>query len=116
MEDRLAKALEFANYRQTLNNQIQELRVKTETQLIISKNGGTFTINESFISFLDFLVKRDQEEAVLLDNNKTPILIKGLDGFLDEILTRYLDVTYNYLDQYEKVRKSRSVTKILDLE
>ena len=56
MDEKVAKALEFANYRQTLNNQIQTLKVRTETQLIISKNGGTFHINESLISFLNFLI------------------------------------------------------------
>jgi len=116
MDEKVAKALEFANYRQTLNNQIQTLKVRTETQLIISKNGGTFHINESLISFLNFLISRDQEEAVLLDNNKSPVLIKNLEEFLDEVLTRYLDVTNDYLEQYEKIRKARNVKKILDME
>ena len=35
MSERLTKALEFANYRLTLNNQIQSLRAKIQTKLIL---------------------------------------------------------------------------------
>ena len=36
MSERLTKALEFANYRQTLNNQIASLRSKTQTIRYVS--------------------------------------------------------------------------------
>ena len=53
MSERLTKALEFANYRLTLNNQLVSLRSKLKTKLIYSINGGTFTISRELITFVD---------------------------------------------------------------
>jgi len=45
MSTRLTKALEFANYRITINNQQAQLKAKTQNLLSYSINGGTFTID-----------------------------------------------------------------------
>lgn len=114
MDERYEKAVEFANYRQTLNNQLQAAKVRAESQLIISKNGGTFVITESLISFVSFLVTSGQAEAVLLDTNTIPVNIGELEDFRDTIVSRYFEVTNDYLHEYEKIRKSRSVKKIVE--
>ena len=76
MSERLTKALEFANYRLTLNNQIVALRSKVQTKLIHSINGGTFTISRELITFVDSLIRQDYtEEVVLIDNFQNPIMI-----------------------------------------
>jgi hypothetical protein len=76
MSIRLSKALEFANYRVTLNN---------------------------------------QKEVVLLDIYKNPIKV-DVELFHEEINSRYYEVTNDYYAEYEKLRKSRKVHKILDLD
>ncbi len=114
MSTRLTKALEFANYRVTLNNQQSALRAKTQALLSYSINGGTFTIDRSLINFCKLLLDENQTQAVLLDIYQNPIMI-DVKGFYEEILSRYFEVTNDYYAEYEKLRKSRKVHKVLDL-
>lgn len=116
MDDRLTKALEFANYRQTLNNQLHKAKIRAEGLLLYAKNGGNFKINQELISFLDYIVRSGMTEATLLDSNNTPILITNIPVFLKEITTRYFEVTNDYLREYQAVRKSRNVKSIIDIK
>lgn len=116
MEERLSKALEFANYRLTLNNQLKKVKVRAEGMLIYAKNGGTFTIDQSLICFLDYLVRSGTNEGPLLDDNKNPIHIDDIPAFLKDITARYFEVTNDYLKEYQIIKKSRNVRAILDLK
>lgn len=116
MEERLQKALEFANYRQTLNNQLQKLKIRSEGMLIFAKNGGSFTVNRELIGFLDYLNREGIKDAALLDDNNIPVLISDIPEFLKEVTERYFEVTNDYLREYQEIRKSRSVRSILDLK
>jgi predicted HTH transcriptional regulator len=115
MEERLQKALEFANYRQTLNNQLQKIKVRAEGMLIFAKNGGSFTINRELICFLDYLDKQGINDVALLDDNNFPVQVDNVKGFLAEITKRYFEVTSGYLKEYQEVRKARNVKTIIDL-
>jgi hypothetical protein len=114
MSTRLTDALEFANYRVTLNNQQAALRAKTQSLLSYSINGGTFTIDRSLLNFCKLLLEEKQTEAVLLDIYQNPIKV-DIESFYDEVLSRYFEVTNDYYAEYEKLRKSRKVHKVLDL-
>jgi hypothetical protein len=114
MSTRLTQALEFANYRVTLNNQQAVLRAKTQSLLSYSINGGTFTIDRTLLNFCKLLLEEQQTEAVLLDIYNNPIKIE-VKSFYDEVLSRYFEVTNDYYAEYEKLRKSRKVHKVLDL-
>jgi hypothetical protein len=114
MSTRLTDALEFANYRVTLNNQQAALRAKTQSLLSYSINGGTFTIDRTLINFCRLLQDEQQASAVLLDIYNNPIKVE-VKSFYDEILSRYFEVTNDYYAEYEKLRKSRKVHKVLDL-
>lgn len=116
MEERLQKALEFANYRQTLNNQLQKLKIRSEGMLIFAKNGGSFTINRELIGFLDYLERIGLSEAILLDDNNVPVQIINISEFLKEVTGRYFEVTTDYLKEYQEIRKSRNVKTILDIK
>lgn len=116
MEERLQKALEFSNYRLTLNNQLHKARTRAESLLTIAKNGGTFKINQEFICFLDFLVRQEKVKAIILDSNKIPVEILDVSAFLEEITVRYFEVTNDYLQEYHQVGKSRSVKSVLDIK
>ena len=107
MSTRLTKALEFANYRTTLNNQQSQLKAKIQSQLSYSINGGSFTINRELITFVKLLIDDGEKEAVLLDIYNNPINL-SLESFYEEI-------TNDYYAEYEKLRKARKVHKILDL-
>jgi hypothetical protein len=114
MSTRLTQALEFANYRVTLNNQQAVLRAKTQSLLSYSINGGTFTIDRTLINCCKLLLDEQQTDAVLLDIYNNPIKI-DVKSFYSEILSRYFEVTNDYYAEYEKLRKSRKVHKVLDL-
>lgn len=116
MEERLEKALAFSNYRQTLNNQFQKLKIKSEGLLMFAKNGGSFTITRDLICFLDYLERSEIKEATLLDDNNLPISIPDISDFLKEVTRRYFSVTKDYHEEYQAIRKSRNVKSIIDLK
>lgn len=114
MTTRLTKALEFANYRITLNNQLAVLKAKTQSLLSYSTNGGTFSIDPALITFCKQMLDQDTTDIVLLDIYQNPIRV-SLSEFVDEITSRYFEVTNDYHAEYEKLKKARQVSKILDL-
>jgi|14BtaG_2_1085337.scaffolds.fasta_scaffold64219_2 hypothetical protein len=117
MSERLTKALEFANYRLTLNNQLVSLRSKLQTKLIYSINGGTFTITRELITFVDSLIRqKNTTDIVLIDNFQNPIMIEDLEDFLENITSKYFEVTNDYHTEYVKLRQARKVHKLLDIE
>ena len=115
MDKRLEQALQFSNYRITLFQQLKTLKLKVANRLMYSHNGGTFKINRELISFCYSLLNDDQTETVLLDVNETPILIDDLLQFTDNIYSKYFETLNEYHTEYEELRKSRSVDKIVDL-
>ncbi len=114
MAAKLQTALEFANYRQTLNNQKEVLKARTESLLSYSINGGTFTIDRELITFVKVLIDDKHTDAVLLDVYNHPIAV-DLQNFYSEIMSRYFEVTNDYYVEYEKIRKARKVSSVLDL-
>ena len=116
MDERLEKALKFAEYRTTLNNQIAQLKHRTEVELLHSVNGGTFPITMELINFVKLLITAKKKEAVLLDKNDTPILVTDLKAFYKNTLNRYTDVTMDMHEQFQKIRKARKVESILDID
>ncbi len=114
MAAKLQTALEFSNYRQTLNNQKEVLKAKTESLLSYSINGGTFTIDRELITFVKILIDDKHTDAVLLDIYNHPIAV-DLQNFYSEIMSRYFEVTNDYYVEYEKIRKARKVSSVLDL-
>ena len=115
MSAKLTKALEFANYRVTLNNQQQALKTKTQSLLSYSINGGTFTIDRELITFCKLLLDSKKKQAVLLDIYDNPIQV-DLKDFYEEILSRYFEVTNDYYTEYETLRKARKVHKVVDIK
>ena len=116
MDDQLKQALDFANYRQTFSIQRQTLKEKIEARLTYGTNGGIFKIDKSLITYVQMLVDQGRIEGVpLIDSNDNPILISNLEDFRDEILDRYYTTTLEYYEQYQELKKSRSVEKLIDL-
>jgi len=115
MSSKLTKALEFANYRTTLNIQHNNLKAKVQTLLNYSINGGTFEISQTLISFVKTLIDQGNTQAVLLDIYTNPIQVE-LEIFLEEITSRYFEATNEYHVEYTKLRKSRKVHKLIDLD
>lgn len=116
MNERLEKALEFANYRQTLNIQLHKCKIKTDGLLMLAKNGGTFYVGQELICFLDYLNRVGISEATIFDRNKLPIKILDVPEFLKEVTTRYFEASNDFLREYQNIRKARNVKSILEIE
>jgi hypothetical protein len=116
MDSPLKKALDFANYRQTFSIQRQTLKEKADAKLTYGIGGAIFKIDRPLITYVQMLVDQGRVNGVpLIDSNDNPTLIENLEEFRDEILDRYYTATLEYYEQYESLKKSRSVEKLLDL-
>ena len=116
MDERLKTALDFSNYRQTLAIQRKTLKERINAKLIYGINGGLFKIDQSLIAFVQMLIDQGRTENVpLIDINENPVLISDLTAFRDEILDRYFTSTYEYVEEFQKIKASRTVEKLLDL-
>ena len=116
MQEQLKKALEFSQYKQTLSIQRKVLKEKIESKLTFGQSGGIFKIDRTLIVFVQMLVDQGRIQGIiLLDQNENPILIDDLEKFRDEILDRYFTSTNEYFEQYQTLKKSRSVEKLLEV-
>lgn len=116
MQEQLKKALEFSNYKQTFSIQRKVLKEKIEAKLTYGFNGGIFKINRELLNFVQMLLNEGRTSGiVILDANENPILIDNLENFKDEIFDRYFTATSDYFEQYQNLKKSRSVEKLLGL-
>ena len=116
MDERLSKAIDFANYTVTLNNQKRLLKEKYQEELIFYHNGCQFTITKEIITFVGLLVDKDNDSVVLTDDNGVPTRIDPLDEFYEEILNIYFTASNDYYLEYDVLKKQRSVEKLVGLE
>ena len=112
---RLAKALDFSNTMKTFNINKNNLKVKTQNLLSYSTAGGSFTVDQSLISFMNFVVSSGKTEISLLDKNDIPIHIEDTEKFLSEVSSLYFEVVNDYYNDYQKLRSSRKIEKVLEI-
>ena len=116
MDSRLEQALDFSNYNQTLSTKRRQLKEKVDAKLTYGHNGGIFKIDRTLIVFVQMLIDQERINNVpLLDSNNNPILIVDLIAFKDEIIDRYFSSVYEYYEQYQEIKKSRTIKTLVDL-
>jgi len=116
MQETFKNALEFANYRLTLEVSRKRLKEKMDAKLTYGHNGGIFKIDRSLLNFVEMLIYKDRSEnVVLLDINNNPVLVENLVDFREEVFDRYFEVTNEYHEQYQQLKKSRSVEKLIEV-
>ena len=71
-DDRLTKALAHANYKTTIVQQRENLKLRYTNALLHAQNGGIFTVNPNLLAMVDLLVRTKQTEAVLIDDKAIP--------------------------------------------
>lgn len=114
MDTSLEKALEFGNYMSTLENQRRLLLEKFTESTVYYTNGGKFTVTISLISYVNLMVQ--ENTLVLLDDNNMPIMINDSEQFLADITKKYNEALIVYHTEYDKLKKSRSVERLVDLD
>ena len=115
MDERLEKALEFANFMVTLNNQKRSLKEKYRNDCVFYQSGGTFTITKELITFIKTLVDLDNiNDIVVIDDNELPIRISDLKQFLEDIVNQYFIASNSYYNDYQILKKNRSVEALVN--
>ncbi len=116
MQEQLKKALEFSNYKQTFSIQRKTLKEKIEAKLTFGFGGGIFKVDRTLLTFVQMLCDQGRTTGiVLLDINENPVLVENLNDFKDEVFDRYFTATNEYFEEYQTLKKSRSVEKLLEL-
>lgn len=108
LDKRFQEALESSNFRIALNLQKKNAQLKLKSALVFAINGGTFTIDQQLISFVNTLISLEKSSAVLLDVNSNPIFIEDLNLFLEKIIDVYYEATNEYLTEIKSINKSRN--------
>jgi len=117
MQEQYKKALDFSKYRQTFSIQRKNLKEKIDAKLTYGFNGGIFKIDRTLLNFVEMLIYKDRSEnVVLLDCNENPILIEDLVQFREEVFDRYFSATFEYHEEYQKIKKARSVESLINHE
>lgn len=115
MEEKLAQILKVADYRQSLAIKRKTLKEKIAGKLTYGHSGGVFKIDQSLILFVQFLIDQERTtNVVMLDQNDNPILVPDLLKFKEEIMERYFTSLFEYYEQFELIKKSRTVEKLLE--
>ena len=119
MEDNslLKQALDFSNFKQSLAIQKKTLKEKLTAKMTIGYNSGIFKIDHALIAFVKLLIDEGRTtDVVILDSNETPVMVADLIEFKDKIFDSYFSAVTEYQVEFEKIKKSRSVTTLLDIE
>lgn len=115
IDERLEKALEFSNYRTTLNRQKKNAKMRFDNALSFSIHGGTFKVTPDLISFISTLCAAGKMQVPLLDIYDTAILVTDLPAFLQQITDIYYMSMNDYLAECNNIKTARSVKALLDM-
>lgn len=115
MDDKLKEALEFSNFRLTLNNQKQNLKQRMQTMLTIGYSGNMFTAKLELINFVKQLLDLEVKQYIFLDDNENPVLVKDLLDFHSKLLSSYTEAMNEYYVENEKLKKLRDTKKLVGL-
>tara|TARA_B100001287_G_C22681126_1_gene530457 strand:+ start:2114 stop:2461 length:348 start_codon:yes stop_codon:yes gene_type:complete len=114
MDERLEKALDFANYRITLGNQKRTLKQRTQVLQTVHYEKGVFFADASTISFVKTLIDCDKDSSVIVDTKENPIAINDLKDFLETLLSAYTEAMNEYKIQSDKIKKARNIKALMD--
>jgi len=108
-DDRLTKALAHANYKATIVQQRENLKIRYANALLHAHNGGIFTVSPALMAMVDLLIRQNQTDAVLIDDKQMPVKVNDLVAFLEAITSVYGEASNEYHVSWEELRRARSV-------
>ena len=115
MDEKLSKALQFANFTRTFEDQKNILKETYFNSLIYYTNGGQFTVNKTLLTFTNLLLEK-QDSAVVVDDNDNPFQIENLQEFYDNILDLYFQSSNEYYEKVRELKTKRSIEKLVEYE
>lgn len=114
MDERLEKALEFSNYRMTIENQKKNLKLRMETQQTFMHERGTWQADQQLLSFIQTLLTNDITSSVLQDSRGNPIALSNLKEFQEIAIGKYNESMNEFLMESNKLAKARNIKKVMD--
>jgi len=114
MDERLEKALEFANYRTTLSNQKRNIRSRMQVLQTMHYQGGSFIADAVTISFINALITANKESAIVIDIKDNPIEVEDLRSFYNELINAYQQASNEYKVQMDKIKRARNIKQVMD--
>jgi len=116
MDDKLREALDFSNYRLTINNHKQNLKHRMQTMMTIGYNGNMFTVKLELVNFVKQLIDLNVKQYIFLDDNENPVLVSDLHDFHSKLITQYTEALNEYYSETEKLKKLRDTKQIVGLD
>lgn len=116
MDQRLKEALDFSQYRTTLQIQKTNLKNKAENQMTVSYKGGLFRADQNLMSLVASLISAGINDYVILDQNEIPIMVESLEEFMEIIIGANKQAMNEWYAEYNKLKTSRSVAKLTGVE
>jgi hypothetical protein len=116
MDSKLEKALDFSNFRQTLYNQQQTLFSKVEDLKLLTYRDRLIKTSEQLIALTKTMIDLDNAEFIVDDVNGNPVKIDDPKDFLENIVNTYANAKNEHFQGYEKIRKARSIKKLVNFE
>ena len=114
MDERLEKALDFANYRITLGNQQRTLKQRIQVLQTVHYARGVFFADAPTISFVKTLIDCDKTESIIIDSKENPVLVEDLKDFMDTLVSAYSESMNEFKVQSDKIKKSRNIKSLMD--
>lgn len=115
MDERLEKALAFGKYTRTITNQKQNLKNRLYQMQIVHYKGGVFLANHETIAFVKSIVDLGHTDFTILDSKENSIPVMDINILLKVLVEKYEEAIREYDSELQKLKKSRSVSKIMDL-
>lgn len=113
MDTRLQEALDFSNYRLTLSTQIENLKIKLASDLLVTHANGIFTASMERILTVNQL-RTAYTDFPVVDDNGIPIQIPNLEEFYKLLFDTYSNAMKSFNDDYQKLSRARNIKRIVD--
>ena len=108
--------IETSSFRETQNNQIEIVQLKDVSDIKHAENGGIFVVDKELITFVDYLVRKNQFSIFLLDSRNIPIKIDEPQKFLDNITDTFMKSTLKYYYDYSELKTKRNNFSIIGMK
>jgi hypothetical protein len=115
MDERLEKALEHANFKATVFQHRENLKLKLESMLTYAAEGAVFHVGPELIAFIDTLMRNGEKGGVLLDSRNHPVKIASYKELLAKLLSLYHESVNEYYIEYDKLRRARNTKTVVGL-
>lgn len=116
MDKKLEEALDFSNFRFTLNTRKQNLKLRMKSMLTVGYNNTIFTASIELINFSKLIIDSGNEQFVFMDDTENPVMIKDVKDFHARLVGAYTNAVNEFYIENEKIKKLRSTKKLAGIE